>query len=120
MTARRGSYGLDAPRLIPVLGVLFLANLVSGIAGRTIWPLAGASAILTCLGFGLFASRRGKFLVWDELLEGLRLQGNERVLDLGCGRGAVLLLAAERIPNGMAVGIDLWRRGDQSGNSTDA
>src|SRR5215510_15874238 len=37
--------------------------------------------------------------------------------DLGCGRGAVLLAAARRLPEGHAVGIDLWRRRDQTGNT---
>ena len=36
---------------------------------------------------------------------------------LGCGRGAVLMLAARRLPAGRAVGADVWRRRDQSGNS---
>src|SRR5262249_26662865 len=63
---------------------------------------------------------RGKFLVWAELLDRLELRGDERVLDLGCGRGAVLLLAAEHLTTGRAVGVDLWRRGDQSGNAAEA
>ena len=33
---------------------------------------------------------------------------------------AVLLLAAQRLTTGTAVGVDLWRRGDQSGNSAEA
>ncbi len=36
---------------------------------------------------------------------------------LGCGRGAVLLAAARRLPRGRAVGIDVWRSVDQSGNA---
>ena len=32
----------------------------------------------------------------------------------------MLILAAERLTTGMAVGIDLWRRGDQSGNAPEA
>ncbi|WP_207933530.1 class I SAM-dependent methyltransferase [Actinomadura sp. GC306] len=38
------------------------------------------------------------------------------MLDLGCGRGAVLLAAARRLPRGRAVGVDLWRGRDQSGS----
>ena len=45
---------------------------------------------------------------------------NEQILDLGCGRGAVLLLAAQRLTTGKAVGVDLWRTADQSGNSAEA
>ena len=36
---------------------------------------------------------------------------------MGCGRGAVLMLAARRLPAGRAVGADVWRPRDQSGNS---
>jgi ubiquinone/menaquinone biosynthesis C-methylase UbiE len=72
------------------------------------------------MGCGLYTSRRCKFVVWDELLRGLHLKGDERILDIGCGRGAVLLLAARRLTTGRAVGVDLWRRGDQSGNAPKA
>jgi ubiquinone/menaquinone biosynthesis C-methylase UbiE len=55
--------------------------------------------------------------VWSDLLDGLRWNGDERILDLGCGRGAVLLAAAKRLTTGRAVGVDIWSRVDQSGNS---
>lgn len=63
---------------------------------------------------------RGKFAVWDAELDRLGLKGDERVLDLGCGRGLVLLKAAARLSSGKATGIDLWSTKDQSGNSQDA
>jgi ubiquinone/menaquinone biosynthesis C-methylase UbiE len=50
----------------------------------------------------------------------LQLRGDERVLDLGCGRGAVLIMAAKRLTTGRAVGVDLWKSFDQSGNSSEA
>ena len=59
---------------------------------------------------------RGKLRVWERELDRLGLRGHERLLDLGCGRGAVLVAAARRLPRGKAVGIDLWRSQDQSGN----
>jgi arsenite methyltransferase len=117
---RNGSYGVDAPYLLPVLGVLLAVNVWQGIVSGSVWPFIGAVVLLGCGACGLYSSRRGKFEVWAELLDGLKLRGDERILDLGCGRGAVLLLAAERLTTGMAVGIDLWRRGDQSGNAPEA
>ena len=117
---RRGSYGIDAPHLLPLLALLFVGNVASAVLSRTAWPLIGAAAILACAGVGLHTSRRGKFVVWQELLDQLALNGSERVLDLGCGRGAVLLLAAHRLTTGRAVGVDIWDRGDQSGNSPSA
>jgi arsenite methyltransferase len=67
----------------------------------------------------LHATRRGKFLVWSRLLDELGLRGDERLLDLGCGRGAVLLMAAQRLDSGRVAGVDLWRGVDQSGNAED-
>lgn len=67
----------------------------------------------------LHATRRGKFAVWAEILAGLPLHGDETVLDMGCGRGAVLCAAAQRLPRGRAIGVDLWQA-DQTGNSADA
>src|SRR5262249_1468894 len=119
-TPRMGSYGIDAPYLLPVLGVLLFVNVVNGAISGSVWPFVGAAAVLASAGCGLYTSRRGKFVVWAELLGRLQLRGDERGLDLGCGRGAVLLLAAQHLTSGRAVGVDLWRRGDQSGNAAEA
>jgi arsenite methyltransferase len=117
---RKGAYGVDAPSLLPIPAVLILINLVDGIASRTIVPFVAAGVIVVAMAWGLYASRRGKFVVWARLLNDLPWRGDERVLDVGCGRGAVLLMAAERLPSGRAVGIDLWKKGDQSGNAAEA
>jgi len=116
----KGSYGIDAPYLLPIPLVLVGWNVVLGILTKTMWPFGAAALVGACMGCGLCASRRGKFIVWAELLDQLKLRGNERILDIGCGRGAVLLTAAQCLTTGRAVGIDLWRRGDQSGNSSEA
>jgi ubiquinone/menaquinone biosynthesis C-methylase UbiE len=83
-------------------------------------PLLAALFILAILGFYLYTTLRGKFVVWAKLLDQLNLRGDERILDLGCGRGAVLLMAAQHLTTGRAVGVDLWRKVDQSGNSAQA
>jgi arsenite methyltransferase len=62
----------------------------------------------------------GKLSVWNELLDGLDLRGDENVLDIGCGRGAVLISAAHRLPRGRATGADICRLRDQTGNSRKA
>ena len=75
----------------------------------------GAVAVSQCGRLPL--TRVGKFAVWAELLDRLELKGSERLLDIGCGRGAVLLMAAQRLPQGRAVGVDIWSAKDQSGNA---
>lgn len=42
------------------------------------------------------------------------------MLDIGCGRGAVLMSVAGRVPRGKAVSVDVWRAQDQVGNSRGA
>ena len=114
----RGSYGIDAPALLAVPTALILATIWQAIVTKSAWPLIGVGLILICVGLSVHAARRGKFVVWDELLGFLR--GDERLLDIGCGRGAVLMTAARRLPRGRAVGVDLWRTQDQSGNCAEA
>ena len=50
------------------------------------------------------------------MIQNLSLTGNEKLLDLGCGRGLLLCEAAKYLPHGEAHGIDLLPNKDQSGN----
>jgi arsenite methyltransferase len=117
---RKGSYGIDAPYLLLAPPVFIALNIAEAIRTKNDWPLLAAAFIAACMTSGLYSSRRGKFVVWSGLLDGLGLRGDERILDIGCGRGAVMLLAAQRLTTGRAVGVDLWKTADQSGNSSDA
>jgi arsenite methyltransferase len=65
----------------------------------------------------IWGSRVGKPRLRDSLLDRLQLRGNETVLDVGCGHGLLLIGAAKRLPQGKAVGIDLWSQVDQGSNS---
>jgi len=117
---RRGSYGVDAPYAVAFIGALVVAELVVAIIVGKVLPFLAVIFVTAIFGSFLYTTRRGKFVVWAELLDGLNLRGDERILDMGCGRGAVLLMAAQHLTTGRAVGVDLWRRVDQSGNSVDA
>src|SRR5262245_9909917 len=117
---RRGSYGIDAPYWTAAFAVLVAANVINAVISGGVWPFVPVVFLLACAGSCLYTTLRGKFVVWAELLDQLHLRGDERILDLGCGRGAVLLMAAQHLTTGQAVGVDLWRTVDQSGNSAEA
>jgi SAM-dependent methyltransferase len=131
LAQRRGDYGFDAPYapfFMALSGACLLAlclwRLWQGPSGavapyRISVVALGMSALWLFLNAGIFVytTRAGKFAVWAELLDQLELKGDERLLDIGCGRGAVLLMAAQHLPSGRAVGVDVWSAKDQSGNS---
>jgi SAM-dependent methyltransferase len=123
-------YGLDAPGVVvgnAAAGVAALAGAGAGWAAlRRRHPVA-AAVVAGWLGvWGLVAaaqaglmvrsSRSGKLRERDRLLEDVSWRGDEWVLDVGCGRGLLLIGAAKRLNGGRAVGLDLWRRQDQAGN----
>jgi SAM-dependent methyltransferase len=127
----RGEYGIDG-------GSAAVAYLLTGVAAGLVltgfgliqarsgylvlrfFELFGGLALILNVVNYLFFTRIGKFVVWAELLDNLTFEGDERVLDMGCGRGAVLGMVAKLLPRGRAVGLDLWRSQDQSGNSPEA
>jgi arsenite methyltransferase len=133
LTRPRARYGVDGDyRMIPapvIFGGYLLLCLAAAVfagkllvSGRTLFGLSVAVVAVLLVGVGVGVrrySRRGKFEVWARLLTRIGLHGDERVLDLGCGRGAVLLTAAKLVPHGSAVGVDIWRA-DQTGNSPEA
>jgi len=124
LTRRRGNYGIDAPYVplwmgsaaVAALIIFFLSSAFSFSAVALPALNIGVALVVSVADY-IYASRIGKFAVWRDLLLSLDFRGDERVLDVGCGRGAVLLMAAKLLPRGRAVGIDLWKTSDQSGNA---
>jgi arsenite methyltransferase len=66
--------------------------------------------LITMAISGIWSSRYGKLILRDKVLSKLNFKGNETVLDLGCGKGLLLIEAAKRIPKGKAIGADLWEK----------
>ena len=124
---RRANYGYDAPyALLAFAGVALAASIVAVVTWWTSQPRLFRPALAYALFFAAnaasfwYTTRRGKFRAWSDILDGLALHGDERVLDMGCGRGAVLTAVAKRLTSGRVTGVDLWRTIDQSGNSREA
>jgi SAM-dependent methyltransferase len=126
----KADYGLDAPGVVRGFLLGGLALLLVG-ALALFWGAPAIGGWLGVLGILLAitgfwyvvtsalmvrSSRIGKLHVRDRMLDALRLRGDERVLDVGCGHGLLLIGAAKRLPRGQAVGLDLWSQVDQGDN----
>jgi SAM-dependent methyltransferase len=131
-TSPAPDYGIDAP---PVVGVLLLLSAAAFTLAALLYLLpaphpAGIPLLEIALVFGanclanvlamLWYSKAGKMRQRDRLLDLVPWRGDETVLDVGCGRGLVLIGAARRLTTGKAVGVDIWQRADLSGNRPEA
>ena len=129
----RAEYGLDAPGVVRNLFLAGGAALVLWLGPvLRLWPGAPRGIPVAAMGFGCFVgftatalymvwgSRVGKVRARERLLDQLPWRGDETVLDVGCGRGLMLVAAARRLTPGgpgRAVGIDIWQAEDLTGNA---
>lgn len=131
---KKANYGLDAPT---VVRGLFLAGMILlGLGAVSIlllkkgfphWMpfIAGPALGMGCTllleaGVMFWGSKIGKLRLRDKVIAAIPWRGDEVVLDVGCGHGLMLIGAARRLSSGKAVGIDLWQKVDQAGNSCEA
>jgi arsenite methyltransferase len=128
---QKPDYGIDAPKVIRNLFIAGVACVVVAltlptltIGPVTLQPNPGllysapwlfAPAILM-----LIYAKAGKFRHRDRMLAKVSWTGTETVLDVGAGRGLLLIGAAKRLTTGHAIGIDIWNTEDLSGNSPQA
>jgi SAM-dependent methyltransferase len=122
------NYGIDAPGVIWGLLASAFALLLLGrffprfTIGPVMFILIGATtywAVFMFLGAlaMIFYSRSGKFHQRDRMLAMINWRGDEQVLDVGAGRGLLLIGAAHKLTaGGKATGIDIWSAKDLSGN----
>ena len=115
----KANYGSDAPTVLRnlIIGAVACYLLAVLMVPAFFGPALGLTfAVLMMLWSSLYA----KFKARDSLLNGIPWRGDERVLDVGCGHGLMLIGAAKRLKSGRATGIDIWQNVDQAGNSADA
>jgi len=128
MNKHTADYGIDAPNVVRNLFlfslVFFAIAVVSFKIQDTLWFWIGFVyatsmflALFTTGSWMLYGIKVTKPKIASKMIRNLELTGNEKVLDLGCGRGLLLCEAAKHLPHGEAHGIDLWSEKDQSGNT---
>jgi arsenite methyltransferase len=119
----KANYGIDSPTIVGGLCVLGAGALGAGCLSSSAWrwaaSIVGAYFLLGAAGM-LFYSKVGKLRLRERLLDKIPLQGNEQVLDVGCGRGLLTVGAARRLSCGRAVGIDVWNSRAMSGNRAES
>jgi arsenite methyltransferase len=124
----RPDYGIDAPNVIRnllVIGIVLLAAawflpvVQVGAVSITLKPAflwAGSFCLIEGLLMIIYA-KFGKFKHRDQMLARVDWKGDEAVLDVGTGRGLLMIGAARKLTAGKSVGIDIWSKEDLSGNS---
>lgn len=120
-------YGIDAPGVIRNLFLaavicLIVPNLFPKIiVGQLIIDTSGLRwGTVTCTLGGILMViyvKYGKFRHRDAMLDMVTWRGDETVLDIGTGRGLLLLGAAKRLTSGKATGIDIWNTEDLTANT---
>lgn len=129
----KADYGIDAPVVVRNLSFLGVVTFVLSIVSFYLfqgswqwlgWTLGGIFGMTFVIGlletiYMYWGNKVGKIRLREKMLDLIHFQGNEKVLDVGCGRGLILNAAARRLTTGKAVGIDLWNTRDQSGNHPD-
>jgi SAM-dependent methyltransferase len=130
MSASKPDYGIDAPGVIRNLLLVAFALLVIGhyiprltigaitFGLRAIAPWMALICVLEAVAMILY-SKFGKFYYRDRMLSSLQWSGHETVLDVGTGRGLLMIGAAKKLTTGKAIGIDIWSQTDLSGNSSE-
>jgi arsenite methyltransferase len=120
---KKPDYGIDAPGVIRnLLGIGVALLIAFGVARhfRSRWegPCLATGLCLTLEGaLMLLYSKRGKLLHRDRMLKLHAWRGDERVLDVGTGRGLLLIGAAKQLTTGHAMGLDVWNTADLSSNA---
>ncbi len=119
----RPNYGQDSPGIVATLFALAIgvSSAIPFVHSAWRWVLTGVGVYFLLGAFGmLYYSRFGKIGLRDRLLEKISWRGDEKVLDVGCGRGLLTVGVARRLSNGSVTGVDVWVPTAVSGNRSDS
>ena len=120
----RPDYGIDAPPVIRnlALGAIACAVITPLIPWYLRYTVVSTGVVFAAeVVYMIWASKVGKIQQRERLFGLIDWSKARRVLDVGCGRGLLLVGAATRLtPGGMVVGIDLWQAADLAGNQHSA
>ncbi len=128
---KRADYGIDAPGVLRGLciggAIALIAGIITARASQaaltdvvSTWMLFVGLACLGTASIMLWSSKVGKFRMRDRLIDSIKWRGDEKVLDVGCGHGLLLIAAAKRLKSGKAIGVDIWSQVDQGSNRPEA
>jgi arsenite methyltransferase len=130
LTMTKPDYGVDNPRIGVIIVLAVAAGLAFGLQFRESSGEAArtaASIVLSLVPTGIILIllmvsyvKFEKFRNRDRMLRMAAWRGDELVLDVGTGRGLMMIGAAKRLTTGKSIGIDIWRAGDLSGNTAAA
>lgn len=123
---KKADYGIDAPGVIRNLFIFSVVGFVVGFCfphikiGGTNVEISGLVWMgVSCGVMGLLMllySTYGKLSHRDRMLNMIDWTGNEMVLDIGTGRGLLMIGAAKRLTTGKSTGIDIWNTEDLTKN----
>lgn len=120
-------YGIDAPG---VIRNLFIFSVIGFLLPR-FYPLIKIGQLNIYIGgfiwmgiacgfmaiWMLLYSIYGKLKHRDRILNLINWKGDEIVLDVGTGRGLLMIGAAKRLTTGKSIGIDIWNMEDLTKNT---
>ncbi len=127
LNTRGVSYGIDAPGVIRNLFIAAAATIILPL----IFPMVKIGAVIIditwLMWMGLYLSLGGalmlvyslvgKFKHRERMLNMIAWRGDEQVLDIGTGKGLLMIGAAKKLTTGKATGIDIWNEKDLTGNN---
>jgi len=130
MPKTKPDYGIDSPNAVIGMLIIGIVCITSGLF--LVLPDIGNTGIklnTALIGYGipflvsgvlmLIYSQYGKFRHRDKILSLLKLQGHENILDVGTGKGLLMIGAAKKLTTGKVSGIDIWNKKCLTGNTMD-